>query len=117
MQARPLLEEGCYWANGMWVQEDRWKWHFHRNGCFTVCSAYKQAIIMRERGVASSSRPDPTSSIQRGTLWRMILSAGSPQGCSCGTCVLICCLRLKTWDVVSPISIQNVGPVACKWNL
>ncbi|KAL0360850.1 UNVERIFIED_CONTAM: putative mitochondrial protein [Sesamum radiatum] len=75
IRARPLLEEGCQWAEGQGNERGCWRWRFHRLGRFTVRSAYVHARTMKARMMPSSSG----TALNRGKeLWSMIWGSVIP---------------------------------------
>ncbi|KAL0416468.1 UNVERIFIED_CONTAM: hypothetical protein Slati_3478700 [Sesamum latifolium] len=65
--AKRLLEEGC-WQDS----EGVWRWRFERTGWFSIKRAYRHAVTMRDRSMASSSHSNLHLTHGRGSLWLML---------------------------------------------
>ncbi|KAL0433343.1 UNVERIFIED_CONTAM: hypothetical protein Slati_2668600 [Sesamum latifolium] len=71
--ARLLLKEGC-----RFITNEGWRWRFERMGRFSVKSAYRHAVTMRDRELASSSASGQLLTQGRGSLWSLIWRSGVP---------------------------------------
>ncbi|KAL0386175.1 UNVERIFIED_CONTAM: putative mitochondrial protein [Sesamum radiatum] len=71
--AKRLLEEGCRQDS-----EGVWRWRFEQTGKFSVQSAYRQAVIMRDQSMASSSHSNLHLTHGRGSSWSMLWRVGVP---------------------------------------
>ncbi|KAL0301867.1 UNVERIFIED_CONTAM: hypothetical protein Sradi_6463500 [Sesamum radiatum] len=71
--AMQLLKEGC-WQD----TEGKWRWRFERTGHFSIKSAYRHAVAMRDREVASSSHSSLHFPRGHGSLWSMLWCARVP---------------------------------------
>ncbi|KAL0319567.1 UNVERIFIED_CONTAM: hypothetical protein Sradi_5218200 [Sesamum radiatum] len=70
-KVRLLLKEGC-----RSIPKEGWRWQFECSGRFSVKSAYRHAVTMRDRELASTSTSGQLLSRGRGSLWSLIWHSG-----------------------------------------
>ncbi|KAL0448798.1 UNVERIFIED_CONTAM: putative mitochondrial protein [Sesamum latifolium] len=79
LAARKLLHEGCEYAEPREGDTGgRWERRFHNSGRFTVRSAYRQAVAIRERTVPSSSNEGMNLGDGAGSLWSILWKSRVP---------------------------------------